>query len=486
MTTEALTPLWSWPDLVAAAGASLERADTGSAAEPAVTGVSIDTRSLVPGDLFVALSVARDGHDFVTKAFAAGAAGALVRLDYQRREGDGTLLRVADPLGALAAIGRAARARLAPEARVLAVTGSAGKTGTKEMLRAALASVGPTHASERSYNNQWGVPLTLARMPAASRFAVIEIGMNHAGEITPLSAMARPHVAIVTNVLPVHLAHFDGEEGIADAKAEIFVGLEAAPGSTPDAACGLAILNRDNPHFERLAAAARARGAGIVGFGIAPTADVCASAIEPDESGCRVVARVGARSLTFRLGTPARHVALNALAVVAALDVLGRATPDALATLAGIEPGLGRGARRPLAEGVLLVDESYNANPASVAAALATLAAIPRDRQPRRIAVLGQMRELGPRSGELHLGLLPALEAAGIDVLLACGPDMRALVERLPTGIEGRWADTSDELVAPLLASVRAGDVVMIKGSLGTRMAPLVAALVSRYATGGD
>ena len=252
--------LWNWNALVAASGGIAD----GAASAP-ITGLSLDSRSVAAGDVFVALKDQRDGHGFATSAFANGAAAALVETGYQRKPGDGALIRVTDTLEGLRAIGAAARARLSPDAGVVAVTGSVGKTSTKEMLRACLSRLGPTHAPEKSFNNHWGVPLTLARMPADTRYAVIEIGMNHAGEITPLTTLARPHVAIVTTVEPVHIEHFSSIEAIADAKAEIIAGIE--PG-------GVAILNRDNPHFQRLAAAAAARSVDVAAFGEHITSDV--------------------------------------------------------------------------------------------------------------------------------------------------------------------------------------------------------------------
>jgi UDP-N-acetylmuramoyl-tripeptide--D-alanyl-D-alanine ligase len=281
-------PLWNWDELVAAAGG---RASGTPAAE--VAGVSIDTRTLQPGDLFVALQAERDGHDFVGNAFKAGAAAALVSKSYRKAKGDGVLIKVEDTLAALQAIGRAARVR--SNARIVAVTGSAGKTGTKEMLRLAFSEVGATHASEKSYNNHWGVPLTLARMPKTAQFGVFEIGMNHAGEITPLTAMVRPHAAVITTVDPVHLEYFASVEAIAEAKAEIFQGL--VPGGT-------AILPRDNAHFALLKARADAVGAKVVSFGYADTSDVRAIQANLEAGGSSVIAGVGSRRFPYRVGAP--------------------------------------------------------------------------------------------------------------------------------------------------------------------------------------
>jgi UDP-N-acetylmuramoyl-tripeptide--D-alanyl-D-alanine ligase len=461
--------LWTWDELVAAADAGAD----GHSAAP-ITGFAIDTRALVPGEVFVALADARDGHDFVPEAFARGAAAAIVARSYDRLPGDGALLRVADPLGALEAIARAARARSA--AQIVAVTGSVGKTGTKDALRRCLERVGPTHAAEKSFNNHWGVPLTLARLPAAARFGVFEIGMNHAGEITPLTRMVRPHAAIVTTVEPVHLEYFANVAAIAEAKAEIFLGLEEG---------GAAIINCDNPYFELLARRAEEAGARVVSFGRHPEATVRAEKIATGTDGSEVEARCGARQIVYRVGAPGAHVAQNSLAILAALDVLGVDLETALPALAELSAGPGRGARSVLAVAggtVLLIDESYNANPASMRAALAAMATVPRSRYRRRIAVLGDMLELGREAPTLHRGLAEAIDAAGVDLVFACGPNMARLLEVLPEHRRGAWAETSDGLMAPMLEAVAAGDVVMVKGSLGSRMAVVVEALRVRSA----
>ena len=462
-------PLWTFDDLVAAAGGRPERA-TGVPA----TGLSIDTRTLQAGDLFVALKDQRDGHEFVTKAFEAGAAAALVSDAYAARPGDGPLVRVRNTLAGLEGIGRAARARLGSEARVIAVTGSAGKTGTKDMLRACLARIGPTHAADKSFNNQWGVPLTLARMPAATRFAVFEIGMNHAGEITPLSRMVRPHVAIVTTVEPVHLAQFPSVEAIAEAKAEIFAGLE--PGGT-------AVINRDNTHFETLRRHAEAAGARIVSFGQDARADVRPRVLEIASDGTTMEVVIGGREVRFRVAVPGIHIALNALAVAAAIHAAGADVAAALPALATLPPPPGRGSRTELALGggrVLLIDESYNANPASMRAAFAVLGTVPRSAWPRRIAVLGDMLELGADEAALHVALKEAVDAAGTDLVFACGPNMAHLFEALAPEQRGAWTPRSDALAERLLAALAPGDVVMIKGSNGSRMGPVADALRTR------
>ncbi len=463
-------PLWSWDALVAAA----EGAADGAPAH-AITGFSIDTRSLAPGEIFVALTDQRDGHDFVGAAFAAGAGAALVRRDFMAPPGSGPLIRVDDPLGALGRIAVAARARLRPEARVIAVTGSAGKTGTKEMLRACLAAAGKVHAPEKSFNNHWGVPLTLARMPADVDFAVIEIGMNHAGEISPLTRMARPHIAVITNVLPVHVGNFpDGEQGVARAKAEIFEGLE--PG-------GIAVLRRDSRHFLLLKEMAEEHGARIITFG-AGTADVRAEGVEPSDTGSEIAAVIAERAFRYRLGTIGRHIAANSLAVVATLDALHLPLEKATAPLASITPPVGRGARSVLKAGdgsILLIDESYNANPASMEAAISVLGSASRKSYPRRVAVLGDMLELGDNAGDYHLGLGPWIFHNLIDLVFACGPNMGKLYETLPHERRGAWAPDSNALIAHVVDALQPGDVVMVKGSLGSRMAPIVAAIKARF-----
>ena len=461
-------PLWTWTELVAAAQGTAE----GAPAWP-IRGLSIDSRSLRPGDVFVALSDKRDGHAFVPAAFRAGAVAAMVAREYQPSGSCPALVRVADPLQGLISIARAARLRSA--ARIIAITGSVGKTGTKEMLSLCLGELGRTHAAEKSYNNHWGVPLTLARLPRATEYGVFEIGMNHAGEIAPLAALVTPHEALITSVEPVHLGHFNSVAEIAEAKAEILTGL--VPGGT-------AILPRDNPHFRLLRERAAAVGARIVTFGYHQDADFRGLQVDLGPKGSSVIAGFGTQRFPYRLGAAGEHYVKNSLAVLAALSALGVDIMRTLPALARISPPAGRGARIPLetADGqILLIDESYNANPASVRAALAAMATTPRETFARRIAVLGDMLELGQTAPDLHRGLKDAIDAAGVDLVLACGPLMRLLQESLSVGQRGAWTQTSLELVDPLLETVGAGDVVMIKGSLGSNMAPLVAALLTRF-----
>lgn len=465
--------LWRWNDLVAASGGIAD-------GEPAVpiTGLSIDTRSLQPGDVFVALEDQRDGHAFVPAAFEAGAAAAIVRQTYGRAADDRALLRVADTLDGLRGVARAARARLSPEARVIAVTGSAGKTTTKEMLRAALCQQGPTHASLRSFNNHWGVPLTLANMPSATRYAVFEIGMNHAGEIAPLTRLVRPHVAIVLNVLPAHLGYFESVAEIAEAKAEIFSGLE--PG-------GVAILNGDSAHAELLRRRVPAHGIRTLSFGFGENGELDAAVIGYEDAACDPLAPVGARlalrgygDISYRLAVPGRHVVEDSAAVLLAIRAAGGDVVKAAAALAGVGASPGRGERTVVHVGggdLLLIDESYNANPASMAAAIGTAARARSTHFPRLVLVLGDMLELGEQSAELHGGLKKDVDAARADLVFACGTHMRSLHDAVDAARRGAWGETSKDIETQLLSVLQAGDVVMVKGSNGSRMAPLVAAI---------
>jgi UDP-N-acetylmuramoyl-tripeptide--D-alanyl-D-alanine ligase len=460
--------LWQWDELSAAAGARSEGAPS-----QAVNGFSIDTRTLEAGDVFVALKDARNGHEFVGQAFKAGAAAAIVMQGYARQPEDGALLRVDDPLRALQGVARAARIRA--DAKIAAVTGSVGKTSTKEALRLCLSALGPTHASEKSYNNHWGVPLTLARMPKPAQYGVFEIGMNHPGEITPLAQMVRPHVAVITTVEPVHLAQFQSVEEIAEAKAEILQGL--VPGGT-------AVLPRDNPHFPLLRDRAMSIGARLITFGYHEEADFRCVQVELGPKGSSVIAGQGSQRFPYRVGVPGEHFVRNSLAVLAALRALGADIMRALPALASLSAATGRGARKLLGAAdapILLIDESYNANPASVKAALEAMATTPREEFPRRIAVLGDMLELGDAAEMLHRGLKEAVDAAGTDLVFACGPNMKLLMDDLAPSRRGAWAASSTELTEALLDAVRPGDVVMIKGSLGSRMAPLVAAMLARF-----
>ena len=383
----------------------------------------------------------------------------------------GPLLIVAeDPLRGLENMGRAARAR--SHAQIIGVTGSVGKTSSKDMLREALSRSGLTHASAASFNNHWGVPLTLSRMPRQTAYGVFEIGMNHAGEIAPLTRMVRPHIAVITAIAASHLGHFKSVDEIADAKAEIFLGVE--PG-------GHAVINRDSPYYDRLAAAARAAGIGhVVGFGRHPSAEVRLERVALHGDCCCITADIFGEALIYKLGVPGEHMALNSLGVLAAVKLAGADLARAALALAGVEPAKGRGARQRLridGGDVLLIDESYNANPASVRAALALLAQAKPGKGGRRIAVLGDMLELGDSGAGLHGDLAQPVDEARVDVLYAAGPLMANLWVRTPAARRGAYAETSAGLRDALLSGLRAGDVVMIKGSLGSRMGPLAEAI---------
>lgn len=472
-----MSTLWTTAEAVAATGGRA----TGSFA---AKGVSIDSRTLAPDDLFVALKgPSHDGHDHVAAALAKGAAAAMVARVPPGVPSSAPLLVVENTQAALEALGRAARARAS--ARVAAVTGSVGKTSTKEALRLALDADHPdrpTHASVASFNNAIGVPLTLARMPAGSAHAVFEIGMNHAGEITPLARMVRPQVAIVTNVEGVHIENFpDGIEGVAAAKAEIFDGFENG---------GVAVLNRDNRYFEFLAERALRRGARTVGFGAADAADFRLVEFHPDGVESDVTAAVHGSTLTYRIAASGRHWALNSLAVLAAAEALGVTPAVAAAGLARVAPAKGRGQRHilNLLGGTYeLIDDSYNASPASMRASFEVLKSAQPGQGGRRIAVLGDMLELGSQSPTLHAGLAQPLTAASVDLVFACGPSMARLHEALPSAMRGGHAANSDALLPQVRAALRPGDVVVVKGSLGSRMGRIVEALLAAPVKGnGD
>jgi len=428
-------------------------------------GVSIDTRTISPGDLFVALKAARDGHEFVAQALKKGAAAALVSRIPEGVAEDAPLLIVDDVQAGLEALGRAARARTG--ARVVAVTGSVGKTSTKEMLAAMLGDQGTTHASVASYNNHWGVPLTLARMPRGTEYAVVEIGMNHPGEIAPLARQARPHVAMVTTVAPAHLEAFDSIEGIAREKASILEGLE--PG-------GVAVLNADLAQSPILFDTAARLGARAVGFGEAARDYRLVSAKVVGEE-TRIQAETPDGPVAFTLATPGRHFAMNGLGALAACAALGADPARAAESLARWTPYTGRGARETvaLAGGALtLLDDSYNANPASMAAALAVLASARPEGQGRRIAILGDMKELGPEAARLHAGLADLPAMAAVDRVHCIGPLMGALHGALPEGKRGLRCDTSAELAAGIADLAGPGDIVLVKGSLSMALAKVV------------
>ena len=446
-----------------------QRATGGKArGEWTANGVSIDTRSLEKGDLFIALTGEnRDGHEFVAGALAKGAAAAMVSNIPSDVGADARLLIVADTQGGLEALGDAARARA--NAKIIGVTGSAGKTTTKEMLRVMLSGLGSVSASAASYNNHWGVPLSLARMKRETDFGIFEIGMNHAGEIRGLVRYVRPHAAIITTIAPAHLEYFGTLDAIADAKAEIFEGLE------PD---GPAILNADIPQFERLKS--RATKAGVTNiqtFGRASGADARLIASEAYGDRQMVTAEIGGKRLTFAIGAAGAHIASNALAALLGARGLGVDPAVAARGLSGFSAMKGRGSRFS-ADGVDIIDESYNANPASMTATLRLLAET--SAKGRRIAVLGDMLELGPQAKDLHAALAKDVDANAIDLVFACGANMRALWDALLAGRRGAYAENSSALAAELCPRLRAGDVVLVKGSFGSRMSVIIDALKAR------
>ncbi len=440
-----------------------------------VSGISIDSRSIASGDAFFAIADRRDGHDFVPAALAAGGGLAVVAADRRAQFGnEAPLLVVPDVLSGLRDLAAAARART--QAKVIGVTGSVGKTGTKEALRLALSKDGETHASVASYNNHWGVPLSLARCPQSARYAVLEMGMNHAGEIAPLSRLARPHVALITTIAPVHLEFLGSLGNIADAKAEIFLGLEAG---------GSAVINRDIAQFAQLKRRAREAGVGrVVSFGRHAAADARLLKVSLHPHCSAVEAQIFGTELAYKIGAPGGHVVSSSLAVLATAVLVGADLALAALALAELKPISGRGAPIEIdlvAGSALVIDESYNANPVSVAAALALLGQMAPGPQGRRIAVLGDMLELGAKGPALHRALVKPIDAAAVDLVFCCGPLMQKLWQALPAARRGGYAEDSAALEGQVLSAIRAGDVVMVKGSLGSRMGPIVKALQRAY-----
>jgi UDP-N-acetylmuramoyl-tripeptide--D-alanyl-D-alanine ligase len=459
-----MSPLWTSEDAQAASGGVLHGGTWRA------SGISIDSRTVSPGDLFVALvGPSHDGHDHIAAALQSGAVAAVAHRRPADLSADAPLLMVADTLAGLNDLGRAARKR--STAKSLGITGSVGKTGTKEMLKLALGN-DRAHASVGSFNNHWGVPLSLARLPSESAFGVFELGMNHAGEITPLSQMVQPEIAIITAVEAVHLEFFDSVEGIAEAKAEIFRGVVAG---------GTAILPRDNPYYPLL----RRRAEGndiedIRSFGNHLDADarLLDCAVEADHT--LVFALINNRAVHYRIGVAGRTWAMNSLAVLLAAEAAGVPLEAAMAALAHLSPPKGRGVRQNLAWGdgaITLIDESYNASPVSVRAALATLGGVAPVGRGRRIAVLGDMRELGASAAELHRGLTDAITSNNIDLLFAAGPLMGELFDSLDGAHRGGHGADVDALAPLVSAALQAGDVVMVKGSAGSRMGRIVTLL---------
>jgi UDP-N-acetylmuramoyl-tripeptide--D-alanyl-D-alanine ligase len=451
-----MSALWTGPDLREATGGMLR-------APFAANGVSIDSRSVREGQFFVALvGENSDGHAHVAGALARGAAGAMVHALPDNVGDDARLLMVRDTFQGLQDLGRFARRRF--EGRLVAVTGSVGKTTTKEMLRAILYAQAKTWAAEASHNNHWGVPLTLARLPPAHRYCVVEIGMNHAGEIAPLAQMARPHVAVITTIAAAHIGYLGSLEAIADEKASIASGLE--PG-------GILLIPADSFYCGRMVASTSHR---IETFGSAAHANHRLLSATPDADGTDIVVSIAGQEIGFRLGAPGLHMAMNALAALAAAYALGADPIAGAQALAAFVPGAGRGLRRAIAVAdgeALLLDESYNASGASVRAALALLALAPAT---RRIAVLGDMLELGDAGPAEHVGLCPDVTTSA-DLVFTCGPLMRGLHDAIPPALRGAHAPDSAVLAPLVRNTLRAGDAVLVKGSLGSRMKTIVDAI---------
>jgi UDP-N-acetylmuramoyl-tripeptide--D-alanyl-D-alanine ligase len=450
-----MTSLWTSEEIAAATDGTASQLFE-------VTGVTFDSREVGPGDLFVAMpGTVYDGHMFVEGAFEAGAAGAIVS-----RPVSGPHVLVDDVAAALEALGRASRARSG--ATILGVTGSVGKTSTKEALFAALDRnrPGKVHRSVKSYNNHTGVPLSLARMPRDAEFAVLEMGMNNAGEISALVKQVRPHLALITAIAPAHIENLGSEEAIADAKAEIFSGLERG---------GIAIIPNDTPHRDRLVKAARRHADQIITFG-GGDADVHAiHAVTANGGGSLISAALLERELTFTISQRGEHWVSNALAVLAAVEAIGADVAVAGLALADLGGLKGRGERHHIELGggeILLIDESYNANPASMAATLKSLGA--EQDVSRRIAVLGPMRELGEHSQELHAGLAPAVLDAHVDRLILIGEEMKPLAEEVVGKISLDLVASVDEATEGLLKSLRPGDAVLVKASNSVGLAKLV------------
>lgn len=465
-------PLWT-QDEIETVLSSKASGDFSSA-----TGVSIDTRTLETGDLFVALQDVRDGHDFVPQAFAKGAGAALVKSEKAfALSSHGPVIGIDDPLRGLQALGTQRRAR--SHAKILAVSGSVGKTGTKEGLRVMLSSFAQTHAAAASYNNHLGVPLTLARMPLEALYGVYEIGTNHPGEIAPLTAQVKPHVALLTTVEDVHIENFPSSEALADEKASLYGGLVEG---------GVALLPRDNRHYARLRHFAKhLPNVRLLTFGAHAEADIrlLDATLFPDQS--RIRASVCGKTLAYDFGAPGQHLVSNSLAMIGCAYALGLDLEQAGAALSAVRPPKGRGERQTLSgEGITftLLDESYNANPASMRAALALLAQTPVGANGRRLAVLGDMLELGKDAQSLHRAMADAVEEHRIDLVFAAGPLMRGLYEALPAPRKGDWQERAEALFDPVFAALQTGDVVMVKGSFSSRMGEVVKALKARYSDG--
>jgi UDP-N-acetylmuramoyl-tripeptide--D-alanyl-D-alanine ligase len=468
--TETSSPppvLWTSGDAAAATNGTLHGPEWDA------TGVSIDSRTIKQGDLFIALTGPNfDGHAYAAKALAAGAVAVLVSHRPDDVAADAPVLLVEDTFAALQDLGSVARLRA--KAKIVAVTGSVGKTSTKEALAVCLGALAPTFATAGSLNNHWGVPLSLARMPPDCTYAVFELGMNHAGEIGPLSRQVQPDVAVITTIEAVHLEHFGSVEAIADAKAEIFQGM------SPN---GAVVLNRDNPHFARLVAAARTKGLSrILGFGTAEDAGARLTDCSTHATCSAVSAVIKGKPLHYSVSLPGFHHVMNSLGVLLVVRALGGDIVTAARALATVKPIKGRGVRKRVqldhGKGTLtIIDESYNASPVSMEASLQVLKTSDPGTGGRRIAALGDMLELGEQSPLLHAALAGPVQSNGTDLVFCCGPNMKRLFDKLPAHLRGGWAKDAKALGPQIVEAMRGGDVVMVKGSAGSRMGVVVDAL---------
>lgn len=473
--------LWTAYEAAAATGGALcargGDPDRWVAEEWAARGVSIDTRTLQPGEMFVALQDARDGHEFLQSAFDRGASAALVARAPSDAPDGAPLLVVSDTLGGLCDLAHAARLR--NFGKRIGVTGSVGKTSTKDMLRKVLSVCGEVHAADKSFNNHWGVPLTLASMPMHADFGVFEIGMNHAGEITPLTNLVAPHVAIITTVAPAHLEFFDSVQAIAEAKAEIFSGVVKG---------GATVLPADNDYYALLRKRAEEAGVDrIISFGAEKKADCSLIEYEQTDGSSKITADILGEKITFTLGAPGRHQAMNALAVLAAATLVGANLETVSTALAGFGAGAGRGAHKEIfLDGavVTVIDESYNANPVSMAASISLLGVCEPERSGRRIAVLGDMLELGAEAMAFHAGLSENLIAAGVDRLYSVGPLMENLFAVAPSTIRAASGQSVAEIAPLLLEDLRDGDIILVKGSNASKVGEIIAILENGRKTG--
>lgn len=463
--------LWTYPDLIGILGGEALNLD---APHHAILGVSINTRTLEKGDVFIAIKGENnDGHDYVKEAFEKGASAAIVETNSCNDNPDWPLIKVESAMKALIELGQAARGRCV--AKRIGITGSVGKTGTKELLKAGFSAIGRAYASAASHNNHWGVPLSLAGLHPDTDFGIFEMGMNHAGEIAPLTAQVVPHIAIITTIAAVHIEAFeDGIEGIAREKAEIFSKM---------ADDGIAILPRDNDHYDLLKSIASEKGVErILSFGEHENADARLISCLVAANGSRVKANILGEDIEYTLGIAGKHIALNSLAVLLSVAVSDGDIQKAAKEMGKVEPVKGRGTREHIETSeknnpITLIDESYNASPVAMRAAFKVLAMIDPGRGGRRIAVLGDMRELGSRGAQLHKELAIPLQAEGIDLVYTSGPLMKNLHDELPQDMRGKHTEDSSEMAQIVPDVLTPGDVVMVKGSLGSKMNIVVEAL---------